>query len=165
MTGPIYRYLEEDHNTLDGLLRRSITPSGAIDRESWDAFRAGLLRHIGIEERVLLPAARRRGGGPAPELAERIRLDHGALAALMVPPPTRALISTVQSILRVHNTLEEQEGGLYRVCEQMIGPEGEALLAKISAAPPVPLQPYNEKPEVLEATRRALDRAGYTMAD
>jgi hypothetical protein len=165
MVGPIYRYLEEDHNRLDGFLRRSITPSGEVDRDSWDLFRGGLLRHIGIEERILLPAATRRGGGSPPGVAERMRLDHGALAALMLPPPTRALIRTVQSILRVHNALEEQEGGLYQVCEQLIGPEAKGLLAQITSAPAVPLTLHNERPEVLEATRHALSRAGYKMVD
>ncbi len=39
-------------------LRRALALAGEVDREPFDAFRAGLLRHIGIEEKILLPAAR-----------------------------------------------------------------------------------------------------------
>lgn len=62
--GPIVRYLTEDHAGLDTLLRR-----GASDSAAYDEFRRRLLRHIGMEEKVLLPAAQRIRGGerlPAP---------------------------------------------------------------------------------------------------
>ena len=39
-------------------LRRALALAGEADREPFDAFRAGLLRHIGLEEKILLPAAR-----------------------------------------------------------------------------------------------------------
>jgi hypothetical protein len=40
-----------------------------------------------MEERVLIPAARRARGGAALPVARLLRLDHGAIAALLVPPP------------------------------------------------------------------------------
>ena len=51
--------LERDHARLDGLLRAA---GGNIDPVVYEEFRAGLLRHIGLEEKILLPAARRQGG-------------------------------------------------------------------------------------------------------
>jgi hypothetical protein len=81
----------------------------------------------------------------------------------MVPPPDGSVINTVRAILQVHNALEEQEGGMYQVCEQLAGEEAESLLRQLKDVPEVPLHPHNPKPEILEATRRAVERAGHTM--
>ncbi|MEW6510982.1 MAG: hemerythrin domain-containing protein [Bacteroidota bacterium] len=163
MQGPIARYLSDDHDRLDALLDRATKNPGAIDQEAYAQFRSGLLRHIGMEEKILLPAAARlRGGTPIP-VADRIRLDHGAITALMVPPPDSEIIAALRSILRVHNDLEEQEGGVYQMCEQLAGSEGDKLLGQLKAMPEVPLLSHNPDPRVLEATQRAVERAGYSM--
>ena len=57
--GPVFHYLAADHARLDELLRVAGARPDAIDRPSYAAFRAGLLRHIGLEEKILFPAARR----------------------------------------------------------------------------------------------------------
>ena len=59
MTGKIYRYLAGDHQRLDGLLDRAISDPENIDAAGYAQFRSGLLKHIGTEEKVLLPAARK----------------------------------------------------------------------------------------------------------
>ena len=163
MQGPIYRYLAEDHDRLDTLLMRSAADPGNIDMTAYAQFRSGLLHHIRMEETVLLPAALRLQGGRPLAIAERIRLDHGALTALMVPPPDGSVLNTLRAILQVHNALEEQEGGMYHVCEQLAGEEAEILLRQLKNVPDVPLHPHNPKPEILEATRRAVERAGHSM--
>ena len=91
MPGPLSRFLAEDHMRLDGLLQRAVTDAGAINHAAYAAFRAGLLRHIGMEEKILLPAAQRWHGGTPLPLAAKLRLDLGALAALLVPTPTPAI--------------------------------------------------------------------------
>ena len=63
MPGPLTSYLVGDHTRLDGLLRRAMTAGGAVDRAASAEFRAGLLQHISLEEKILLPAAQRRQGG------------------------------------------------------------------------------------------------------
>jgi len=64
MSGPLHTFLEAEHRRLDALLRESSAESG-IALEPYEAFREGLLRHIGMEEKTLIPAARRlRGGEP-----------------------------------------------------------------------------------------------------
>jgi hypothetical protein len=78
-------------------------------------FRKGLLRHIGVEEKIVLPAIERLQGGRRAAVVDRLRLDHGAMVALMVPQPSPSIIATLRSILQVHNVLEEQEGGLYQL--------------------------------------------------
>ena len=161
MPGLLYRYLSDDHARLDGLLRRAMAKAGVIDMEPYAEFRKGLLRHIAIEEKIMLPAIARLQGGMQTNMAERIRLDHGALVALLVPPPAGSIVFTLRSILQVHNALEEQEGGVYQLFEQLAGDKSVVLLGELKAAPDVPVLPHNERPAALEATRRAVARAGY----
>jgi len=163
MSGALTNVLAGDHTRLDGLLDRAVTAGGAVDRAAYAEFRAGLLRHISLEEKILLPAAQRwQGGDPLP-LAAKLRLDHGALAALLVPTPTPAIIAALRTILTAHNTLEEGPGGVYERCEELAGTEVDALLAQLRAAPTVPVAPYADGPQVMRVVRRALARAGYDL--
>jgi hypothetical protein len=142
MPGRIYRVLADDHARLDGLLQRAMTEAGAI----------------------LLPAAQRVRGGERLALAAKVRLDHGALAALLVPTPTPAIVAALRTILGAHNPLEEGPGGLYECCERLAGAEADALLAQLQAAPEVPAAPHADGPHVMDVVRRALMRAGYDAA-
>ena len=161
MHGPLYAFLADDHARLDALLRRAFDDPAHVDTAAYAAFRVGLLTHIAMEEKILLPAARRaRGGEPLP-IAAKLRLDHGALAALLVPRPTRAIAAAVRAILAAHNPIEEGPGGLYDTCEALAGAERDALLAQLRAAPEVRASPPVDGPRVLAAARRALERAGF----
>jgi hypothetical protein len=163
MSGPLTNFLAGDHTRFDGLLRRAMAAGGAIDRAAYAEFRAGLLRHISLEEKILLPTAQRwQGGDPLPMTA-KLRLDHGALAALLVPTPTPAIIAAIRTILAAHNALEEGPGGVYERCEQLAGTEADALLAQLRAAPEVPVAPHADGPQVMSVVRRALARAGYEI--
>ena len=161
MAGPLYQYLEEDHERLDSLLQRAVATPGRIDLEPYQDFRQGLLRHISMEEKIVLPAIARWQGGRKAALAERLRLDHGALVSLLAPPPTPSIMLTIRSILEVHNRLEEGEGGLYTLLDDLAGTERETMLAQLKAAPPVAVLPNNPKPEVLDAAKKAVARAGH----
>jgi hypothetical protein len=162
MPESILEYLAADHDRLERWLNEA-TAGGAIAMEPYEKFRHGILRHIGMEERILLPAiAQAQGGAPSAD-AERLRLDHGAIVALLVPPPDAAIIRTLKHILGPHNVLEEGERGVYRLLDTFDGPNTAALLAKMKAAGEVPVMPFNTKPDVLEVTRRALERAGYHL--
>ena len=161
--GPVSRFLSEDHVRLDALLQRATSQPGEIDPGAYAAFRAGLLKHIGMEEKILLPAAQQaRGGEPLPTAA-KLRLDHGALAALLVPSPTPAIVVAIRTVLAAHNPIEEASGGVYEVCEQLIGTEAEALLARLRAAADVPVREHVDGPRIMEAARRALARAGFDL--
>jgi hypothetical protein len=165
MAGALYQYLFDDHGRLDKLLGQAISKLDAIDMGSYVEFRTGLLRHIAMEEKVVLPAiVQMRGGKPSP-IADRLRLDHGALVALLVPPPTPSIVLTLCSILQVHNDLEEKDGGLYQTFEQLTGPDADLMLAEMKNIPEVPVLPYNERPSIIESTRRAVERAGYRFHD
>ena len=164
-TGPITDFLLEDHRRLEGLLQSAVAQAGTVDQGTYDQFRAGLLRHIGMEEKILLPAAQRlRGGAPLP-IAAKLRLDHGAIASLLMPPPSAAVIATIRAVLKVHNTIEEGPGGLYETCDELAGSESAELLAKLQAAPELGVLPCSDSPVVMPAVQRALERAGYGFCE
>lgn len=145
---PIARYLTEDHRRLEELLARAMADPGRIDPELFAQFRAGLLRHIGMEEKVLLPAARRaRGGDPLPA-ARRLRLDHGAIAALLVPTPRRDIIARLLEVLARHDALEEGPEGVYAACDDLVAGEVDAILEELRQYPPVRVAPHHDSPLV-----------------
>jgi hypothetical protein len=109
-----------------------------------------------MEEKILLPAARRiRGGEPLP-LATRLRLDHGALTALLVPSPTVAIVAALRAILKANNPIEEDPGGIYDQCEELAGAEADSILQQLQAAPEVRVLPHVDNAFVMDAARRAL---------
>jgi hypothetical protein len=134
---------------------------GQVDQGVYDQFRAGLLRHIGMEEKILIPAVQRWIGGQPLPLASKVRLDHGAIAALLLPTPTAGLIITLRKILDTHNLIEEGPGGLYGMSDKLAGDEMGQLLAKLRATPNLSVLPHADTPTVHSAVRRALARAGY----
>lgn len=165
MHGPLYQFLANDHTRLDGLLQRATADPGEVEQAAYAEFRAGLLKHIGMEEKILLPAAQHaRGGEPLP-VAARLRLDHGALAALLVPTPTVSIIAALRAILAVHNEVEGGPEGVYETCEPLAGPEAETLLVRLRTTPEVPVASHVNGPAIMNATRRALARAGYNLED
>ena len=136
MAGDLHEFLARDHERLDVLLRSCLRG----DHTSYAEFRAGLLRHISIEERVLFPELRKRGVGLAME--QQLHRDHAALAALLVPPPSRVEIEQIAAILEVHNEIEENAGGLYELVESLAGDELVGLMARVHAIPVVRLAPH-----------------------
>lgn len=124
------------------------------------SFRAGLLKHIAMAEKILLPAVRRLRGGEALPVADRLRRDHGALAALLVPTSTAAILAQIRVILADHNVVEEGLQDVYEVCKNVAADEAESLLAEMRKLPDVKLAPHVDGPQVLESTRRDLERAG-----
>ncbi len=154
--GPIARLLASDHARLDALLARADREREPFDRAAFDAFRAGLLRHIAIEEKVVFPAVREaRGGEPHPDW-KRLRIDHGALTSLLVPPPTADLVSEIRSILAPHDLVEEAPGALYARCDELLGGRAAAVLERMRSYPAVKVAPYRDGPRVLHRAEDAL---------
>lgn len=158
--GPIHHFLSGEHARLDRLLEgaRDLASPAAV--EAYAQFRHALLRHISMEEKVLLPDAEKRRGAPHP-LAARLRLEHGAMAALMMPSASRAILHTLRTILERHNPLEESPGGVYDACEQLAGADAAGLLSAIEATPEVPVKPHLDTEKTRTAVGHALERAGY----
>lgn len=155
MRGPIFELLAADHARLEDLLSAAVA-AGRIDRGAFDEFREGLLRHIAIEEKILLPAARAsRGGEPLPQ-ARRLRVDHGAIAALLVPTPTAEIATELRKILDPHEVVEEGEGGVYEACEALLAPRSEEIVARMRAYPRVKVARYQDGPRVCRTAEEAL---------
>src|SRR5215471_2449433 len=111
--GSIQTFLEQDHARLDALLSRAVADPARIDETAYAEFRAGLLRHIAMEEKVLLADAKsRRGGEPLPAAAQ-LRLDHAAIAAMLAARPDEELVADLRALLALHNRIEEGDDGVY----------------------------------------------------
>lgn len=165
MGGSLTRFLVDDHRRLDALFQSATADPQKIDRATYEQFRAGLLRHIGMEEKILLPAIQRLRGGTAFPDAAKLRLDHGALAALLMLTPTAAILAAIRAILTAHNRLEEGSGGLYEASDQVAASEVDSLITRLCAAREVTVMPPSDSPAVMETLRRALERAGYRLSD
>jgi hypothetical protein len=159
MHARLHEFLSQDHQRIDAFLRAA-EAGGRIDLESFEAFRGRLLRHIGMEEKILLPAARRASGGEPLAIARQLKADHAALAALVVPTPTVRIIDQIRALLSAHNVLEEEPGGLYDVCDQLAGSDAERLLERLRAAPAVPLAPHYDGQRAFDGIERLLRAAG-----
>jgi hypothetical protein len=157
--GPISQFLADDHRRLEALLEQAAAVS-PVDVALFEQFRAGLLRHIGMEEKVLLPAVKRvRGGLPLP-LARQLRLDHGAIAAMLVPAPTQAGVKRLRALLELHDGLEEGPSGVYSDCDRLLAAEPTALIGQLQAYPPVRTAPHNDGPAVERHIDETLALAG-----
>lgn len=149
----LHELLTRDHERLDALLRKAL----AGDLSTYDEFRRGLLRHISIEERVLFPLLRARRG--TTELEAQLHRDHAAICALLVPPPTNAELQQIASILASHNVLEEEEGGLYALIENLAGDELARLMERVHAIPEVRTVPNTESAVVRNAIEQLVREA------
>lgn len=165
MAGPLHQFFAVDHARLHALLERAFADPENLDRAAYSEFRAGLLKHIAMEEKVLLPAAQRLSGGNPLPLAAKLRLDHGAIAALLVPSPSAPILRAIRAILATHNALEEGADGIYEQCERLAGAEIGEILERLRAFPEVAVAPHLDGPTVIEALRRTLARAGYDFSD
>jgi len=163
MHDPICRFLAEDHVRLEGLLNKTVGLPGELDRRAYAEFRAGLLKHISMEEKILLPAAQKARGGEALPAAAKLRLDHGALATLLVPSPTAVIVGTIRTVLAAHNPIEEGPGGVYERCNELLRDRVDEILGKLRSAPEVAVAPHVDGPNVTEAINRALARAGHNL--
>ncbi len=156
MPGPISRLLSDEHARLDTLLAESLAGPGGVDLTAFGAFRAGLLRHIALEEKIRLPAARAARGGEPLAQARRLRIDHGAIAALLVPTPTPELVRELRKILDPHNEVEEGAGGVYEACDALLSSDAAAIVERMRGYPPVKVARYQDGPRVCRTAEEAL---------
>ena len=161
MNKPLYHFFTQDHHRIGSLLDKAIAQATEIEMEYYYQFRKGLLRHIKMEEKILFPAALKVNKEVMLKLLPRYRSEHGALTALMVPPPTSTLISVIRYVLEKHDIAEEEPGGLYDVCETLTQGQTQELLELLAETPEVPVHPPNPAPFALESAKRSLERAGY----
>lgn len=161
MNKPLHHFFTEDHRQIDNLLNKATEHSNEFEMNYYHQFRTRLLRHIKMEEKTLFPAVKKLNPVLMQELIPKYRLEHGAITALMVPPPTLSLIKVIRYILGKHNLSEEEPGGLYDICEALTQSQMQELLNQLLGTEEVPVHPPNSAPIALESAKRALARAGY----
>ena len=158
MKSALRAVFETDHRRLNDLLPRAMGEPDRIDSDVFGEFRGLLLKHIGMEEKILYLAGRLALREATPPIFAKLRVDHGALAALLVPTPTPAIATDLLSILVPHGQREEEAGGIYDLCIDAISSElASVLLEETRAFREVPLKPYNDDPVVFGHIRRNLD--------
>ncbi|MFO7563072.1 MAG: hemerythrin domain-containing protein [Enhygromyxa sp.] len=152
-------WLSGDHEEIDGLLRSALG-SEPFDLAVFAQFRERLLRHIGIEERLLFPAVKRAHEGQLPVSAGPLRVDHAALTSLLVPTPDHALAREIAGLLEGHNLLEERAGGVYDECIALLDDaSAEAVLRDARQRRPVPTTKYFDGPGTVRTAAEALAKA------
>ena len=161
MNKPLHHFFTEDHHRIESFLNKATEKVGEIEMNNFHQFRIQLLRHIKMEEKTLFPADKKVNPKVMQELISRFRLEHGALTALLVPPPTAAIIKVIRFVLDKHDLAEEEPGGLYDICEALTKGETAELLIQLPKTEEVPVHPPNPAPIAMESARRALIRAGY----
>jgi hypothetical protein len=165
MRGQLYTYFADDHRRIETLLDRAVRDPQNVDKRMYTDFRAALLKHIGMEEKLLFPTLQRhRNGEPHPAVA-RLHLDHGAIAALLVLPPEPVVVAALRSILAGHNDVEEGAGSVYEEADRLPLRMGEDLFERLLLAPEVPISPHIDNPGAIDAARRALLKSGYNLDD
>lgn len=144
-------------------LRSATSSADRIQPEAYAQFRGALLRHIGMEEKILFPAIRNATAGNSLPGVDQLHLDHGALAALLVPTPTKSILDAIRTILQGHNKIEEGPDGIYRQFEKLPGADAASILRRLQAATAVALNPHVDNATAVESMRAAVRRAGYSF--
>jgi hypothetical protein len=138
----ITAYLVQDHLRLHALLAAA-TAGEHFEEQAFARFREGLLRHIAIEEKILLPAVRAVRGGTPPAGWSELRTEHAALTSLLVPVPDIALCHEIEALLAAHDAKEEGSEGVYAECERALRPDESEVLGRSAADfPSVPVAPH-----------------------
>lgn len=153
-------WLIRDHQEIDGLLRRAEGggPHAGLDAAAFESFRARLLRHIAIEEKVLFPAVEARGGAPLAR-RRRLRVEHAAITSLLVPSPDRALIGELRRLLEPHDELEEAPGGVYEECMAALGDSWSEVLDRARGYPAVKVASHFDGRGTVRTAAAALAKA------
>jgi len=126
--------------------------SELIDNDSQR--RKNLLKHLILQLHVgTAPAQVQKQ--PLPH-ARRLRIDHGAIAALLVPTPVPEIAAEIRKILGPHNVVEEGEGGVYETCDALLAQQSEAILGRMREYPRVKVARYQDGPRVCRTAEEAL---------
>lgn len=161
MNKVLYNYFTRDHQRIEALFEKAVEDPDHIDEAIYHRFRTGLLKHIKMEEKVLFPAAQKANGGIPLPLQPQLRLEHGALTALMVVPPTPEVLKAIRYVMTEHDRKEEESGGMYEICENLARAETNELIQQLDQVAEVPVHPHNSAGYALESAKRTLQRAGF----
>jgi hypothetical protein len=93
------------------------------------------------------------------KLERQLHRDHAALAALLMPTPSRAEVDQISAILQVRNEMEERGGGLYEVIEDLSGGELASLMTHVHATPAVRVAHQADTPIVRRTIEQLVRQA------
>lgn len=146
MSTELVQRLLEDHASNQGKLQACVRADGTVDLERFNEFRHGLLRHIAIEETLVMPAlARILGAEPVMRKAQR--REHAGIAALCVPTPSLEWIEDLRELLAHHQRVEEAPDSLHDLVAQHLA-DDEALLEAVKSFPRLTLPDFAHGPRV-----------------
>jgi len=85
--GPLSEYLQRDHALIDRLLDEAVRDPDRFDHGAFERARARLLRHIGIEEKILLLQQKKRAlfEGILEGVPQKLEFSETELADLLAP--------------------------------------------------------------------------------
>jgi hypothetical protein len=152
-------WLARDHEEIIALSLDARAPDG-IDTEAYERFRERLLRHIGIEERLLFPMVEHADAGPLVTAIDELRIDHAALVSLLVPTPDPVLAQEIAGLLELHDELEDRSGGIYDQCMALLDDDtADAILFEACECLPVQTAKYFDGPGTVRTAAAALEKA------
>lgn len=153
------KWLLLDHAEIGDLLARSVI-HGRLDAAAFESFRERLLRHIGIEEKLVFPAIRQDADPGLAEGLATLRREHAALTSLLVPTPDPALAAEIHGLLERHDLAEETPGGIYdQVLARLTDERARELLIRARARDRVPTVRHFDGPGTVRTAAEALARA------
>jgi hypothetical protein len=159
MPQTLFEILQTDHRRLDSHLKKSRSTLSGVDEESFAIFRRVLLRHIGIEEKVLFPPLRTLKDSRLDAMMKTLHLDHAAIAAILVLSPTAKSVRQLEELLFAHNRREEEEDGLYPSCDRLPAPVVGRMTAEAQNYPEVSVKPCMDTERSRQNAERALKEA------
>lgn len=160
MASPVTHLLTAEHAESQARLAACHLKDGAVDLKRFDEFRHSLLRHIAIEEKVLMPALTKALGKP-PLFQNGLRKDHAGIAALCVPTPTREWLEDLRDLLEHHQRVEEAPGGFYAQLDQHVGGDPH-LHEAVASFPRLKLPDFERGPKVRALLEEVLSQTGIT---
>ena len=161
MNRRLYDFFTADHRRIEDIFEKSIKDINNIDYELYQQFKVGILTHIKMEEKGLFLAAQKANNNIPLEMQPQLRLEHGAITALTVPPPDQEVVNVIKRLLEIHDEHEEKDGGMYEICENLTEHQTDEVLELVKSMNQVPIHPHNHAPIAIEAAKRAVARAGY----
>ncbi|MCU0701650.1 MAG: hemerythrin domain-containing protein [Myxococcaceae bacterium] len=162
--GRISAVLTAMHDELRRDLDACLLAEGGVDVERFDTYRHALLRHISLEEQVLMPALIAARGRP-PDFRNGLRKDHAGIAALCVPMPEREWLENLKDLLDEHYRIEEEPGGFLDQCDEALAARAETVLAAIARHPTPALAPFKRGRPVRDQLRSVMLATGITGSE
>ncbi len=155
--------LQHEHAELIALLDRCVEPSGGVNLRAFDEFRRRQLRHLAIEEKVVMPALARRKK-LVPAFQNALRKDHESIVVLCVTSPNPDFVRDLKELIAWHQRVEEQPGGLYDLFDRFVGDDPQVATA-LAQLPPVALPPLASGKEVAQVLRQLMRELGLSAEE